>query len=46
MKVLLALLVSGKLGKVLLTGGSMIVSIFAYAWIFGWRFAVGFVLLP
>ena len=45
MKVLLALLVSGKLGKVLLTGGSMVVSIFAYAWVLGWKFAVGFVLL-
>lgn len=45
MKILLALLASGKLGKVLLTGGSMIVSIFAYAWVFGWPFAVGFVVL-
>lgn len=45
MKILLALLASGKLGKVLLTGGSMIVSILAYAWVFGWPFAVGFVVL-
>ena len=31
--------------KVLTTAGSMLVSIAAYAWIWGWRFAVGFVLL-
>ena len=45
MKVLLALLAAGKLGKVLLTGGTMIISVFAYALIFGWWYAVGFVLL-
>jgi len=31
--------------KVLTTAGSMLVSIAAYAWIWGWWFAVGFVLL-
>jgi Zn-dependent protease len=31
--------------KVLTTAGSMLVSIAAYAWIWGWQFAVGFVLL-
>jgi len=31
--------------KVLTTAGSMLVSIAAYAWIWGWSFAVGFVLL-
>lgn len=45
MKTLLALLAAGKLGKVLLTGGTMILSIFAYALVFGWWYAVGFVLL-
>ena len=45
MKVLLALLAAGKLGKVLLTGGTMIISVFAYALVFGWWYAVGFVLL-
>ncbi len=45
MKVLLALLAAGKLGKVLLTGGTMILSVFAYALVFGWWYAVGFVLL-
>jgi Zn-dependent protease len=43
MKLLLALLTAGKLGKVLVTGGSMVVSVFAYAWIYGWWYAVGFV---
>ncbi len=31
-------------GKLLLTGGSMLVSVWFYALIFGWKFAVGFVL--
>ena len=45
MKVLLALLAAGKLGKVLLTGGTMIISVFAYALVFGFWYAAGFVLL-
>jgi Zn-dependent protease len=45
MKLLFALLATGKLGKVLLTGGSMLVSVIAYAWIYGWWYAVGFVAL-
>ena len=45
MKALLALLAAGKLGKVLLTGGTMIVSVFAYALVFGIWYAVGLVLL-
>ena len=44
-KALLALLAAGKLGKVLLTGGTMILSVFAYALIYGFWYAVGFVLL-
>jgi Zn-dependent protease len=44
-KLLLALLAAGKLGKVLLTGGTMILSVFAYALVFGFWYAVGFVLL-
>ena len=44
-KALLFLLTAGKLGKVLLTGGTMLLSIFAYALFFGWPYAVGFVLL-
>lgn len=43
MKALLILLSAGKLGKVLLTGGSMLISVFAYGLIYGWWYAVGFV---
>src|SRR5215211_8368315 len=31
--------------KIFATSGTMLVSIAAYAWLWGWRFAVGFVLL-
>jgi Zn-dependent protease len=44
-KALLALFLAGKLGKVLLSGGSMLVSIAVYAQMFGWKYAIGFVLL-
>jgi len=44
-KLLLTLLAAGKLGKVLLTGGTMLLSVFAYAMVYGWWYAVGFVLL-
>jgi Zn-dependent protease len=44
-KTLLLLLSAGKLGKVFLTGGTMLLSVFAYALIYGWWYAVGFVLL-
>lgn len=40
---LLLLLKGAKLGKFLITGGSMLVSVFAYALIFGWPYAAGFV---
>jgi hypothetical protein len=41
---LLALLFTGaKFGKLLVTGGSMLVSLVVYAWIFGWRYAAGFI---
>lgn len=46
MKSLLVLLfTAGKLGKVATTAGTMLVSIVAYAFIFGWWYAAGFVLL-
>jgi Zn-dependent protease len=45
MKLLLALLTAGKLGKVLLTGGTMLISVLAYSLVFGWQYAVGFVIL-
>jgi Zn-dependent protease len=44
-KALFALLAAGKLGKVLLTGGTMVISVFAYSLIFGWWYAFGFVML-
>jgi Zn-dependent protease len=45
LKALFALLKAGKLGKVLLTSGTMLISVFAYGLVFGWAYAVGFVLL-
>ncbi|BAV34944.1 peptidase M50 [Sulfuricaulis limicola] len=45
MKTLLILFGGLKFGKLFLTGGSMLLSVFAYAWIFGWWYAVGFVAL-
>ncbi|ACB34038.1 peptidase M50 [Leptothrix cholodnii SP-6] len=44
-KILLLLLSGAKLGKLLTTGGTMLLSLVAYAFIFGWRYAAGFVLL-
>ena len=43
---LLLLLFSGlKFGKIFTTGGTMLISVVAYAFIFGWGYAVGFVAL-
>jgi len=43
---LLFLVFSGlKFSKVLLTGGTMLLSVFVYAFIYGWRYAAGFVAL-
>lgn len=44
-KLLSWLFVAGKLGKVATTAGTMLISMVVYSWIFGWRYAVGFVLL-
>lgn len=44
-KLLLLLFSAGKLGKLLTSGGTMLLSVVAYAWVFGWRYAVGFVAL-
>lgn len=44
-KLFVWLFAAGKLGKLVTTGGTMIISMLAYSWIFGWRYAVGFVLL-
>ncbi len=45
MTALLTVFSALKFGKVFLTGGTMILSIAAYALVFGWWYAVGFVLL-
>lgn len=45
LKLLFSLLKFAKLGPLLKTGGTMLISVGAYAFIFGWRYAVGFVLL-
>src|SRR5438132_14316169 len=43
---LLALLVSSaKFAKLATTAGTMLISVVVYAWVFGWVYAVGFVLL-
>lgn len=44
-KTLLVLLSYAKLGKILTTGGTMLLSVVAYAFVFGWWYAIGFVLL-
>ncbi len=43
MKLLLLLFTGLKFGKLFTTGGTMLVSMVAYAWVFGWWYAVGFV---
>lgn len=43
MKAILALLLAGKIGQVITSGGSMLLSVFAYAWVYGWTYAVGIV---
>jgi Zn-dependent protease len=45
MKALLLLFKFAKLGKLMTTGGTMLLSVFAYAFVYGWRYAVGFVAL-
>jgi Zn-dependent protease len=44
-KLLVWLLAAGKLGKLLTTGGTMLLSMLVYSWVFGWKYAAGFVLL-
>ncbi|MDR0779245.1 MAG: site-2 protease family protein [Pseudomonadales bacterium] len=43
MKLLFLLLKGAKFGKLLSTSGTMLLSVIAYAFIFGWRYAIGFV---
>lgn len=45
MKLLLLFFSAAKFGKLLTTGGTMLLSMAIYAWVFGWPYAVGFVLL-
>lgn len=46
MKTLFLLLFSGlKFGKLATTGGTMLVSVVAYSFIWGWRYSLGFVVL-
>ncbi len=45
MKLLLLLFSGIKFGKILTTGGTMLISVVVYAFIFGWWYAVGFVVL-
>ncbi len=44
-KLLLLLLSGAKFAKLFTTGGTMLISVVVYAFIFGWKYAVGFVLL-
>lgn len=44
-KLIIWLLAAGKMGKLLLTCGTMLLSIVVYSWVYGWRYAVGFVSL-
>ena len=42
-KLLLLLLGGAKFGKLLTTGGTMLISLQVYGWMFGWRYAAGFI---
>ncbi|MBV7538303.1 site-2 protease family protein [Duganella sp. sic0402] len=44
-KLIIWLLAAGKMGKLLLTCGTMLLSIVVYSWVYGWRYALGFVAL-
>jgi hypothetical protein len=41
MKTIFLILAAGKFGKFLISGGSMLLSIAAYAWVYGWTYAIG-----
>ena len=43
LKAILLVLMAGKIGKFLMTGGTMLVSIITYAFVYGWRYSVGLV---
>lgn len=43
LKTLFLVLMAGKIGKFLMTGGTMLISIVTYAFVYGWRYSVGLV---
>ena len=45
MKLLLLLYTAAKLGKILPVAGTMLISVVAYSFVFGWRYSAGFVAL-
>jgi len=45
LKLLALLFASAKFAKIALTGGTMLLSVFVYAYFYGWWYALGFVLL-
>jgi Zn-dependent protease len=45
LKLLTLLVSSAKFAKLATTAGTMLISVVVYAWVFGWVYAVGFVLL-
>ena len=45
LKLLSLLFAAGKLGPLLASGGTMLLSVAVYAFVFGWRYAVGFVVM-
>ncbi|MYM21065.1 site-2 protease family protein [Duganella sp. FT135W] len=42
-KLIVWLLAAGKMGKLLTTCGTMLISMVVYSWVYGWRYAAGFV---
>ncbi len=44
-KILLLLLSGAKFGKLLASGGTMLISLVVYSFVFGWKYAAGFVVL-
>jgi Zn-dependent protease len=44
-KILLLLLSGAKFGKLLASGGTMLISLVVYSFVFGWKYAAGFIVL-
>ena len=45
LKILMLVLGGAKFGKLLASGGTMLLSLVAYAFVFGWKYAAGFIVL-